>query len=85
MSRFTLPLITVALLGLGFAIASQATAGSQDRKAMCYPKSVVLSAGEDATNFAAGTTIFMNRMIDEGRNNFEVIEHGDVEIICAWP
>lgn len=85
MTRITLSLTCAALLGLGFTLVNQAEAGSEERKAMCYPKSVVLSAGTDATSFAAGATIFMNKMITEGRSNFTVLSNEGVEIICAWP
>ena len=85
MSRISLSLTFAAIIGLGFAMANQATAGSEDRKAMCFPKTVITSAGDKDTEFAAGATIFMNRMIDEGRNNFAVLDNNGVEIICAWP
>ncbi|MBT3221967.1 MAG: hypothetical protein HN348_23070 [Proteobacteria bacterium] len=81
-------LLTAALFTLAGAIfyATTQSAEADDKKsAFCYEKSVLLSAGITPTEFAAGSTIFMNKMIKEkGFNDFMIIDNNGTEIICAW-
>lgn len=80
--------LALSLLALAVALAPRlmdTAYADANREAMCYPKNdVLLAAGTDAVNFAAGTTVFMNRMIREGRKNFMVLDNRGTEIVCAW-
>jgi hypothetical protein len=62
---------------------------------MCYHQSTIMNAagkgqaeyaaaGKGQAEYAAAGTIFLNRMLDDGRPHFIVLNHAADDFICAW-
>ena len=85
MSRTT-TLIGAALCGALLALLAQTTAeAATKRQAMCYHQTTIMNAaGKGESEYAAAGTIFMNRMLDEGRPHFIVLSHAGDDFLCAW-
>lgn len=85
MSRTT-TIIGAAICGALLVLLAQTTAqAATKRQAMCYHQTTIMNAaGHGAAEYAAAGTIFMNRMLDEGRPHFIVLRHSDNDYLCAW-
>jgi hypothetical protein len=85
MDRYILAAAGFAIAGAIFFSTTQSASASSDKMAFCYEKKVLLAAGTGPTEFATASTIVIDKMIREkGFNDFMMIDHNGMEIICGW-